>query len=162
MPRVAGLRKVSGTLAILTVMFQAGHLLGQFGTGTILGTITDPTNAIVPNVTVEAKNTATNETRTFTTDEAGNFRFSALPSGTYTVSASGSGFRTATAQDIVLRVNTQVRVDIVMQLGTVSESVEVLATTPQLQTDTAALGTVIDNRTTVSYTHLTLPTILRV
>ena len=135
------------TLAILTVIFQAGHLLGQFGTGTILGTITDPSNAVVPNVTVETKNIATNETRTFTTDEAGNFRFTALPSGTYTVAASGSGFRTATAQDIVLRVNTQVRVDIVMQLGTVSESVEVAATTPQLQTDTAALGTVIDNRT---------------
>lgn len=122
-------------------------LLGQYGTGMILGTVTDPSNAVVPDVTVEAKNKATNETRTFTTDSTGNYRFNALPSGTYTITASASGFRTATVQDVVLRVNTQVRVDIAMQLGAVAEAVEVEATTPQLQTDTAALGTVIDNRT---------------
>jgi hypothetical protein len=142
----AELFRIARIFVVSTMLFQA-TALGQFGTGTILGTVTDPSNAVVPNVTVEAKNTATNESRTFVTDESGNFRFTALPSGTYVVSATGSGFRTATAQDVVLRVNTQVRVDIVMQLGTVSESVEISAAAQQLQTDTAALGTVIDNRT---------------
>ena len=122
-------------------------LLGQYGTGTILGTVTDPTGAVIPGATVTAKNTATNETRTFKTDAEGSYRFSALMSGTYTLTATAPSFRTATVSNLVLQVNMQVRADITMQLGSVNETVEVADVTPQLQTNTAVMGAVIDNRT---------------
>ena len=122
-------------------------LIGQYGTGTILGTVTDPTGAIISGATVTAKNIATNETRTFTTDAEGFYRFSALPSGTYTVTATSPSFRTAVVSNLALDVNMQARTDITMQVGNISERVEVAGTTPQLQTNTAAMGSVIDNRT---------------
>jgi hypothetical protein len=119
----------------------------QYGTGTILGTVTDPTKAVIPGVTVTARNDATNETRTFTTDADGFYRFSALQAGVYTISATAPSFRTSTVSSLTLTVNTQVRADIMMQVGNISEKVEVEGTTPQLQTNTAAMGSVIDNRT---------------
>ena len=122
-------------------------MLGQYGTGTILGTVTDPTGAVIPAAVITAKNNATNETRTFKTDTEGFYRFSALLSGTYTITAAAPSFRSATVSDVVLTVNTQVRADITMQLGSVNETVEVAGVTPQLQTNTAVMGTVIDNRT---------------
>jgi hypothetical protein len=143
----AHVESVLAALILLCGCLNPAALLAQYGTGVVLGTITDTTGAVAPGVTITVKDNATNETRTFQSDPAGNFRFPALPSGTYTLTATSQGFRTATVPDVVLRVNTQVRVDIVMQLGQVTETVEVSATTPQLQTDTAALGSVIDNRT---------------
>src|SRR5437867_3430540 len=100
-------------------------LLAQYGTGTILGTVSDPTGAVVPSATVTARNTATNETRSFTTDASGDFEFRAILSGTYTITATAPSFKTATVPGVILRVNTQVRVDITMQLGVVSETVQV-------------------------------------
>jgi hypothetical protein len=135
------LLRLAPALACVTGAFA------QYGTGIILGTITDPSGAVIPGATVEARNNATNETRTYVTDETGNYRFTALPSGTYTITATAGGFRTATVSDVVLRVNSQVRADIRMELGTAAETVQVAAAIPQLQTDTAALGTVIDSRT---------------
>src|SRR6266545_7715627 len=122
-------------------------LVAQYGSGTILGTVTDATGAVVPNVKVAAKNTGTGEVRSVTTDETGNYQINALQPGTYDVSATAASFRTAVVPNLVLRVNTQTRVDFSMQLGTVSDTVEVAAATPLLQTNTAALGTAIDNRT---------------
>src|SRR5205823_1440131 len=118
-----------------------------FGSGTILGTVTDQTGAVVPNATVTARNTATNESRTFITDADGAYRFNALMNGTYTITVTAPSFKAASISNVVLTVNTQVRADVTMQLGSISEKVEVGDTTPQLQTNTAVLGTVIDNRT---------------
>lgn len=137
-------------LAILSLLLSSlllPSLFAQFGTGTILGVISDPTHAVIPGITVTARNLATNETRTFTTEADGFYRFSALPSGTYTVTATAGSFRTATVSNLVVTVNTEVRADITMQLGNVSEKIEVEGATPQLQTTTAAMGSVIDNRT---------------
>lgn len=127
----------------------AAALEAQYGRGTILGTVTDSTGAVVPGVKVTAKNTGTNETREFTTDSAGNYQFNALLSGRYDVTASGGQFKTASLSNVELRVNSQVRADIVMQLGVVSETVSVTSAVPQLQTNTAVMGTTIDNRTMI-------------
>ena len=134
-------------LALLLISLTALH--AQYGRGTILGTVTDSTGAVVPGVKVTVKSLATSETREFTTDATGDYQFNALLSGRYDVRASGSQFKTATVNNLELRVNTQVRADIVMQLGVVSETVAVQSTVPQLQTNTAAMGTVIDNRTMI-------------
>src|SRR5207245_5997350 len=66
---------------------------------------------------------------------------------TYTVAVTAASFKAATVSGVVLTVNTQVRADVTMQLGSINEKIEVGDTTPQLQTNTAVLGTVIDNRT---------------
>jgi hypothetical protein len=124
-------------------------LHAQYGRGTILGTVTDSSGAVIPGILVTAKNLATNETREFTTDESGNYQFNALISGRYSITATGSQFKTTTVSDVDLRVNSQTRVDLVMQIGVVSETVAVQSTAPQLQTNTAVMGTVIDNRTII-------------
>lgn len=139
-------RRFIFVLFLVVILTYPITLLAQYGTGTIIGTVLDPSNAVVPGVRVTAKNSATNETRTFTTDSSGEYRFNALLTGTYAISAAAPSFRTATIPDVELLVNTQVRVDIRMQVGSISETVEVTAATPQLQTTSAALGTVITQR----------------
>lgn len=135
---------------LLSLMLLASSaLFGQYGRGVILGTVSDSTGAVVPGVKVIARNLATNEAREFNTDDQGNYLFPALLAGRYSITASGAQFKTASVPDIELRVNTQVRADIVMQVGAVSETINVEAATPQLQTNTAAMGTVIDNRTMI-------------
>jgi hypothetical protein len=101
---------------------------------------------VVPGAKVSVRNTATNETREFLTDTSGDYRFNALLAGTYALTVNAPAFKSATAPEVVLRVNSQVRVDVAMQLGQVAETVEVAASTPQLQTNSAAVGTVLDNR----------------
>ncbi|MEO8127543.1 MAG: TonB-dependent receptor [Bryobacteraceae bacterium] len=119
----------------------------QYGTGTILGTVTDPSGAVVAGAQVAAKKLDTDETRTLTTDETGNYQFNALPPGTYSLTASAPAFKTGVVSNLVLRVNTQTRADFSMQIGSTSDTVKVTASAPLLQTNTAALGTAIDNRT---------------
>jgi hypothetical protein len=132
---------------IVLPLALATLLVAQFGAGTILGTVTDPTHAVVAGATVTVKNEETGETRTFVTDSSGNYLFTALQVGKYSIAVTAPSFKKALIPDIELRVNTQTRADVVMQLGTLSETVQVAATAPLLQTDTATLGTAIDNRT---------------
>lgn len=136
-------------LVFCAAVLAASSAFAQYGRGVILGAVSDATGAVLPNMKVTALNTATNESREVTTDSNGNFQFNAMPSGFYNVSASGASFKTSTADKLELRVNSQLRVDIVMQLGGVSEKVQVEATAPQLQTNTAVMGTVIDARTMI-------------
>ena len=107
-------------LATCLALLTALSLVAQYGRGVILGTITDPSGAVVPGVKVTATNIATNEAREFTSDAGGNFQFNAMPSGFYNVTATGASFKTATASKVELRVNSQLRVDMVMLCGGVS------------------------------------------
>lgn len=135
-------------MRLVTVLVLGSSLMwGQYGGGTLLGTITDPTGGVVPGAKVVAVNLATNETREFTSDETGSYQFNALPSGTYRLTVTAASFKQAVVDDLVLRVNSQLRADVALQVGAVAESVEITAATPQLQTNTAVVGTVIDNRT---------------
>ncbi len=122
-------------------------LLAQYGGGTILGTVTDSSKAVLPGATVTAVNGNTGETRTFTTDQTGNFRFNAVPPGTYRLTVSAPSFKTAELAALVVDVNKEARTDFSLEIGSVSDKVQVTATAPLLQTDTAALGTAISNRT---------------
>jgi hypothetical protein len=119
----------------------------QYGAGIILGTVKDTSGAVVPGATVTARNAQTAESRTFTSDSAGDFRFNAVPPGTYAVTASSSAFKTSVISNLVVSVNTETRADFTLEVGQVSDTVNVQATAPLLQTDTASLGTAITNRT---------------
>ena len=129
-------------LDLMVVVFTAW---AQYDTGTILGRVSDASNASVPRAKVTAREITTNEERTFVTDASGDYRFNALPRGTYRIAVSAPGFASATVDHVILGVTSQVRVDFTMQVGQTSETVEVAANAQQLQTDTAALGTVVPN-----------------
>src|SRR5688572_634389 len=96
-------------LALIIAAIAPVGVVAQYGRGVILGTVSDASGAVVPGVKVIATNNATNESREFISDANGNYQFNALLSGTYTVSAAGPSFKTSTASNVELRVNSQVR-----------------------------------------------------
>jgi len=119
-------------------------LYGQLGT--ITGTVTDPGGAVLPNALVNIKNIETDLERTFTTDDHGDFIFPLLPTGPYRIEAILTGFRTGVAENIFLSVDDRLRVDLVLQIGEVSERLTVTANTPLVQSEAASVGVVIDNQ----------------
>jgi len=109
--------------------------------GNILGTVTDPQGAAVvgAKVTVTDKNKGT--TQETTTNESGNYSVTHLIPDPYSVKVEAQGFKTSEQQDVTVSADTGARVDLTLQLGSASESVEVTAETPQLKTDRADVAT---------------------
>lgn len=140
----------------------AGRLLGipllaiavtasaQTSTSRISGTVMDPTGAVVPNATVTLVNEATGLIEKQQTTEAGLYSFPALPVGVYTVRVEAAGFRAAVRPGIVLQVNTPAVVDITIEVGSPTESVVVSAAAELLQTASATLGHVVEQRAIAS------------
>ena len=115
-------------------------------TGSILGTIRDTTDAVVPKAVVVATNVETNLSKETIADESGQFRFLALPVGKYRLTASSPGFQQFVTTGIELNVNDQYRVDIKLQVGNVQQEVEVEANAVRVETDTSQLGDVIETK----------------
>src|SRR6516225_8654057 len=108
-------------LAVLSV-FTA---YSQAVNGTLLGTVTDSSGAVIPNAKVLINETNTNVSRSGNTNESGNYVFPDVPPGTYSVTIEQTGFKKERRSNIVVEVNTTARVDFSMQPGSISESVEV-------------------------------------
>ena len=117
---------------------------GQTVTATVLGTVDDISGASVAGAKVTITETNTGTVRVVTTNESGNYTFPDVPPGTYSVNVELTGFKREVRNSVVVQVNTSTRVDVRLQPGDVSESVEVTAGTPQLQTDRADVETKID------------------
>ncbi len=140
---VMKLRSPSLVLALLTCLTVAiGY--SQAVNGTLLGSVSDASGSVVPNAKVTVTETNTGLTRSNVTNESGNYTFPDLAPGTYTVSVELQGFKRSSRAGVEVQVNTSPRVDIVLQTGSVSESVEVKAETPLLQTDRADTGRQIE------------------
>ena len=114
-------------LFLLSFFFQFSLPVSAqvFDTGTLGGLVTDPSGAVVPHATVTITNVGTGIQRTLQTDSGGSFVASALPFGSYVVSATASGFGTATSKPIVLNVGGTVQVNLGLTVGAASEQVEV-------------------------------------
>lgn len=114
------------------------------GTATVLGTVRDPTEAVIPGATVELTDLATNQTRSQTTNMNGQYIFVNVLPGVYKITASASGFRQAVIPSLKIEVAKAYTVDFTLEVGTVAEMVEV---TPgagvELQTVNATVGNVI-------------------
>jgi len=110
---------------------------------TIVGTVSDPSGSVVPNVTITMTNTSTGQTRRLVSNEAGQYVAPGLDVGTYDVKAEASGFKTAERKNIILNVNDRTRVDFVMEVGSVQESVTVEANAVAVQSDSGDVSTVI-------------------
>jgi hypothetical protein len=115
-------------------------------TGMIVGTVVDQTGAAVPGARVSAINQGTSETRTVETDGAGNFSFPVLPVGNYTIRAEKPGFHVFEQKDIVLQVDQNVTVPVTMQLGEVTQTIEVVGSTAGVDLVDATVSHVVDQR----------------
>src|SRR5258708_11343304 len=113
--------------------------------GTIVGVVTDPSKAVVPDAKVEATQTETNEKRTATTNDSGVYTLSTVPAGTYVVSISKSGFDVFEATGINLTINTTVRVDAKLTVGRQPLTINVLSNAAELQTDRADVHGVVSS-----------------
>lgn len=134
--------------ALVLSLFLPQKALAQNITGTILGTITDPSGAAVPGVYVTITNQSTNESTRAVTDQLGRYQVPYLPPGQYQVIASHAGFKTFIRRDIILQVDRRLILNFVLQLGSTSTKVTVTGKTPLLNTTSAALGQVVSSRTT--------------
>lgn len=110
----------------------------------IRGTVTDPSGAGVPGAEVKASNAQTHVTATVPSKDDGSFEFLSLPPGTYDVTVSKGGFRTSTAHNITLTLNQVYNLPVALEVGQVTESVQVESNPLQVETSTTQLGTVID------------------
>jgi hypothetical protein len=128
---------------------------GQAVNATLLGTVTDATGAVVANAQVTALETGTGSSRTAQTNASGNYTFPNVAPGNYLITVEQAGFRKETRTNIAVDVNTSTRIDIQLQLGDVTQSVEVTGAPPLLQTDRADTGRKID---TVQTANLPLGT----
>ena len=142
MPRPRGLF----VLAFACLIFFPAGSVAQQETATITGTITDATGAVVPRATVVATNVQTNLNVTTQADEAGMYVIPSLRPGEYSVSAEGTGFRKIIRTGVTLQVAQVARIDISLTPGNVTEAVEVVGSTPLLETQTSSRGLVIDQK----------------
>ena len=107
--------------------------------GTLVGNVTDESGLAVPGATVKITQNETNQSREAVTGENGGYNFPNIPTGTYQVDVSLTGFQTASSRNIVVRQNTSVRVDVRLTVGALQETVLVSGTAAVLQTETAAV-----------------------
>jgi hypothetical protein len=135
----AVLRRPSALVAVVLATFLAGARLSsaQVLYGSIIGTVTDSTGAGVPGATVTIEQTETKLTRELVTDASGGYHFTAVPSGTYTISIKMSGFRTYSRSSVDVTLNSVARVDARLEIGQVAETVTVSGESAILQTDRA-------------------------
>ncbi len=110
---------------------------------TIVGTVTDPSGASVPNVAITVINVDTGATRTIPTNDSGQYVAVDLNIGHYVVKAEAKGFKVAEQKDIVLTIGARIRVDFQMQLGAAQETVTVEANAVQVQTDSGERSNLI-------------------
>src|SRR5213596_278118 len=134
-------RAVMAQLAVLLLVIGAAPLFAQ-STATIVGVVRD-SGGVLPGATVTVRNVDTGLTRSVPTGEAGAYRFPALPVGPYEIRAELPGFRTMVRSGVRLLVGQEAVIDMVLELGSIQETVTVTAETPLVETTTSGLGAVI-------------------
>src|SRR5437867_12546701 len=140
-------RDLQIALALLLYFLFNTTTLRADVTGTILGTVTDPSGANVPGAKVTLSNTGTGFNHQATTDSTGFYQFLSVPVGeNYAVEAEVSGFRKSTQTGIKLLVNQRYRADFQLVVGEITQSVEVSANAVQVESTSTQLGDVIEDR----------------
>jgi Carboxypeptidase regulatory-like domain len=132
--------------AAVVMLLWSFATYGQSFYGAITGTATDQSGATMPAVKVTLTNLGTGDQRSVDTDAAGLYRFPDLVPGRYKIDAEKAGFKHFTREPIVLNVQTTLSIDLAMEVGAVTQSVQVTAQTPLLQPETSSLGQVVQYR----------------
>lgn len=139
-------KRVKSTISFLLFLCSVSAVWGQESRGSIVGTVSDATGAVVAGASVEVLNLSMGTRNTLTTNAAGQYVTSFLIPGSYRVTVENAGFKKFVRDAIELRVNDRLTVDVALQLGTAEQSVTISGDTPLLNTESASLGTVIDRR----------------
>ncbi len=139
-------------LAVLAI-FMPSLLLGQATFGSITGSVTDSTGAVIPSAAVQVTNEGTNVSRTVTTSTSGNYEVPTLNAGRYRVTSKHPGFKTFIVQGVEIAALRTVRVDVRMEVGEVGTEVTVQGVAPVIETDSASIASV---RTTKDLNDLPL------
>jgi hypothetical protein len=135
--------------AVLVFLSLPNDLSAQAITAKVVGTVTDPSGAAVQAALVSITNVQTNQPRTTKTNEVGNYEFSFLPIGAYTLGVEATGFQKAEVSQFQLSVDQVARINVQLNIGEVAEKVSVEASTVALQTENVTVGTVIDSQKVV-------------
>ena len=140
------LKTILANLALLVTVAALSDLcIAQTAsTGALTGTVTDPTGAVVTGARVTATNESTAESRTTVSDADGDYRIPLLPPGEYSVEVSSTGFKTATLPNISVVVTEIIRLNVQLEVGAMSESVQIQAVEELVQTDSSTRGRVVD------------------
>ena len=133
-------------LACLVALVPSAMFAQSAGTGTVAGTVTDPSGGALVGATVTLSDITTNTARTATTNQTGRYIFANVEPGTYNVSFNQTGFRVAKFADQVVKVSTLLTLNIAMELGSVSQTVEVTASGSDLQMLNATVGSTVDGQ----------------
>src|SRR4051794_29616252 len=136
-----------GLWLLAASLFLAGIASAQTFRGTILGTVTDSSGAVISGATVKAHNVDTGLERETQTSADGSYSLPELPLGTYDVTISQSGFQTSVSRGVVVNVAAQSRVDMTMKPGQVSQQVEVTGEVPLVDTTNNNLGGILTAKT---------------
>jgi hypothetical protein len=140
------IRHMTVLFLIAAVLAIPSILLAQTERGTITGVVRDSTGAVVPGVSIRVANTATNVATNVVTSESGTYSAVNLSPGPYRVEASLSGFQSAHVTGITVTAGTTVRTDVTLNLGSVTETLNVVAEAAPLQTEDARIATSVSNK----------------
>ncbi len=131
--------RLSLSLGIALLVFAVSPALAQDFRATLTGRVSDPSNAAIPGVSVQIKNAGTNEATTVISDAQGNYRIPLLKPGTYFVTAELAGFKKYVRDGVELSVGQVATLNIVMEIGQITEQVTVTANTEILETSTISV-----------------------
>lgn len=131
-------------IVLMVMGYAARTASAQVLYGSIVGTLTDQTGAVVPKAAVTVTNTSTGLSRQATTDDAGYYSIPNLPEGTYDLSINAGGFKPYIQKGVIVSINTVRRIDPSIELGAVSEQVTVEASTAMLQTTKSDVSVNLD------------------
>ncbi|HUG82757.1 MAG TPA: carboxypeptidase-like regulatory domain-containing protein, partial [Bryobacterales bacterium] len=131
---------------LIAAAILAPSLQAQAITQTIQGLVTDATGAVIPGATVTIKNIGTGLSQTTQTNDTGNYSFPQVQVGNYTVTCTLDGFKTENVGNQRVETGAQVRLNFAMQIGDVTETVEVSAAAVTLNTENAVVGGVVENK----------------
>ncbi len=137
---------LSRAAGLLMCLLATGIVRGQDPRGAIIGRVTDRTGAVVPGARVTVVHDATQVKLSTASNEAGNFSIPFVSPGVYTVSAEATGFKRTSRSGVQLRVGDVAEVNIVLEIGELTETVEVTSEAPLLETASATLGHVVSER----------------
>ncbi len=134
------MRQVAGMRAVILGLLLVIAAFAQRDLGTITGIVSDPTGAAIPNAKVTITEVSTNLSYTVTTNAAGEYIRPALKPSTYTVEAEAQGFRRVAQENVVVTAGDRIGVPLTLPVGQISESIEVSAAAPLLQTENTSQG----------------------
>ena len=137
-------RRLQRTILLFTLFFAGlATAFGQLTTADILGTVTDASGAAIPNATIVLTNTGTNEKRTATSNASGEYTFTLLSVGHYSISTKATGFEASITKDLAVEAGDRARNDVHLQAGSQDQVIEVTASTPLLQADSATVSSTV-------------------